>query len=46
MEIEYSKQALKDLDFWKSSGNKIIQRKISELIIDIAKNPFEGIGKP
>jgi toxin YoeB len=46
VEIKYWQKALEDLDFWKKSGNKIIQKKISELIIDIEKNPYSGIGKP
>jgi len=46
MEIIYSSRALRDLDFWKKSGNKQIQKKIYELIADIIKHPFEGIGKP
>ena len=46
MEIEFTKQAQLDLVFWKKSGNKIIQRKISELLEDLQNNPFDGIGKP
>jgi toxin YoeB len=46
MEVAYNKQALDDLEFWKKSGNKKIQAKISELIDDIKLHPFEGIGKP
>lgn len=46
MEIIYQKQALADLDFWKASGNKQIQKKISELLNDIIQHPFTGIGKP
>jgi len=46
MEIVYSSRALNDLDFWKKSGNKQAQKKIYELIADIIKHPFEGIGKP
>ena len=46
MEITWSSKAVKDLAFWKSSGNKPVQRKIYELIADIVQHPFEGIGKP
>ncbi|SHN18089.1 Txe/YoeB family addiction module toxin [Mucilaginibacter sp. OK098] len=46
MEIIYSSKALKDLTFWKNSGNKQVQKKIYELIADIIEHPFEGIGKP
>lgn len=46
MEIEFTKQAQLDLAHWKKSGNKVIQKKISDLLEDIQINPFEGIGKP
>lgn len=46
MEIIYSSQAIQDLKFWRKSGNKQIQKKINELIMDIIQHPFEGIGKP
>ena len=46
MEVVYSSQAIKDLAFWKQSENKQIQKKIDELIIDMIKHPFKGIGKP
>jgi toxin YoeB len=32
--------------FWKKSGNKAIQNKIRLLVIDIAKTPYSGLGKP
>lgn len=34
------------LSFWKKSGHKAIQNKIAQLIEDILKTPFTGIGKP
>jgi len=46
MEIIYQRRASQDLDFWKTSGNKQIQRKISDLLEDIVRHPFTGIGKP
>lgn len=46
MEVIYLQQALTDLRYWKKSGNKLIQKRISQLIENIEKNPFEGIGKP
>ncbi|WP_313502426.1 Txe/YoeB family addiction module toxin [Kaistella carnis] len=46
MEIEFTKQAQLDLTYWKKSGNKIVQKKISELFEDLQVHPFEGIGKP
>ena len=46
MEIIFSNKAKKDLEFWSKSGNKVILKKISELLRAIEDSPFEGIGKP
>lgn len=46
MEIIFAPKALKDLKHWKSSGNNKIQKKITDLINSISKDPFNGIGKP
>ena len=46
MEIGYSDKALDDLTYWKKTGNKKIQQKISSLISSIEKTPFAGIGSP
>ena len=35
MEIIYSLKALEDINYWKESGNKAVQEKISALIDDI-----------
>jgi len=46
MEIEFTFDAQKQLEEWKKSGNKQVQKKISELIASILNAPFTGIGKP
>ena len=46
MEIEFTKKAKEDLDFWDKSGNKMIQKKIKEIFASIKGTPFSGIGKP
>jgi toxin YoeB len=46
MEIELFGDAVDDIKYWQKSGNKIIQKKINQLFIDIQAHPFEGIGKP
>ena len=46
MEVIYSPKAIEDLKYWKKSGNKIIQKRISALIDAIQQNPYGGIGKP
>ena len=46
MEVIFTPEAYEDLQYWKQSGNKSVQNKISALINSICINPFEGIGKP
>jgi toxin YoeB len=46
MEIKLLNQAQKDRDYWKSTGNKRVMKRISDLLEDIQKHPFTGIGKP
>lgn len=46
MEISYTPDAIKDLGFWKKSGNKTIIKKITALIHAIDEKPYDGIGKP
>lgn len=46
MEIIYSEEAQKDISFWRKSGNKSVQKKISQLLNAIEINPYQGIGKP
>ena len=46
MEIDFLDKALDDIDFWKKSGNMVIQNKITKLLESISKTPFAGIGKP
>ncbi len=46
MEIKLLAQAQKDRDYWKSTGNTRVMKRISDLLEDIKKHPFSGIGKP
>jgi toxin YoeB len=46
VEIDFLDKALDDIDFWKKSGNVVIQNKITKLLESISKTPFTGIGKP
>ena len=46
MEIRFASKALTHLDYWKKTGNTIIQKKITELIAAIQEDPYRGIGKP
>ncbi|SRX76426.1 Txe/YoeB family addiction module toxin [Aequorivita antarctica] len=46
MEITYTENAINDISYWKKSGDKTIQNKITKLLKSIEETPFEGIGKP
>jgi toxin YoeB len=45
MTITFSKIAWEDYVSWQSEDKKML-KKINELIKDIQRNPFIGIGKP
>lgn len=46
MEIEFTLKALSQLDYWKSTGNETILRRIRTLLESITQSPFSGIDKP
>lgn len=46
MEIIFLPQADADLEYWKRTGNTRILKRIRDLLEDIQKHPFSGIGKP
>ncbi len=46
LHLNFSKQATEDIEFFKSSGNKAILRKVLALLDKIIEHPFEGTGKP
>ena len=45
MRITFSKNAWEDYVSWQRDDKKILQ-KINNLIKDIQRTPFEGLGKP
>lgn len=45
MRITFSKNAWEDYVSWQKEDKKTL-RKINELIKDIQRTPFEGLGKP
>lgn len=44
--IIFTEQARADWDFWRTSGNKAVMKKIAVLLEDISAHPYVGIGKP
>ena len=43
--IQFSQSALNDLNSFRSGNQKLVF-KVLDLLTDIQKTPFEGIGKP
>lgn len=43
--VTFSPSALADLEYWKNANADIL-KKIIALVIDVAENPFTGLGKP
>ena len=45
MLITFTQNAWEDYTYWQSVDKKLV-KKINELLKDIKRNPFDGIGKP
>lgn len=45
MNLLFTENAWEDYLFWQQTDKRVVKR-INELIKDIKRNPFEGIGKP
>lgn len=46
MEIAYTLQAYKDLQFWKNENNTFVLKKIRSLVESMMITPYSGLGKP
>jgi len=44
--INFTDEALENLEYWKKSGNIIVLKRIRQLLQAIQIDPFNGIGKP
>ena len=45
MKLVFSEQAWEDYLYWQKTDRKAVKR-INTLIQEVARDPFEGIGKP
>jgi len=45
MKYIFVDESWEDYQYWQRTNKKIL-RKINELIKDIARNPYDGLGKP
>lgn len=46
MDYSFTATAAKQIEYWKKINNRLVLNRIKDLIIDIQKHPFTGIGKP
>lgn len=46
MEVEYMPEAIKDIQYFKKSGDKKLMKKIQSLIFEMQDSPKKGTGKP
>lgn len=44
--LDFSNQAKNDIDYHKKAGNKVILKKLLNLLNELSEHPFEGTGKP
>jgi toxin YoeB len=45
MNIEFTQNAWEDFEYWLETNSSIVD-KIKELLRDIRRTPFQGLGKP
>ncbi len=45
-QVKFTKNALKDLKYWKKIKNEAVLKRIRELIESIKETPYTGIGNP
>ncbi len=46
MEIAFTIQAAEDIEYWKTTNNVPVLKKIRQLLESIKATPYQGIGKP
>lgn len=44
--LDFLDKAKKDIDFFKTTGNTIVLKKLLTLFKELAEHPFDGTGKP
>ena len=45
MNIQFSSLGFEDYVYWQTFDKRIL-KKVNDLLRDISRNPYEGIGKP
>ena len=44
--LDFTKQAQKDIEFHKKSGNRALLQKLLKLLEELSEHPYTGTGKP
>ena len=44
--LDFSDQAKSEIDDHKKAGNKVVLKKLLNLLNELSEHPFEGTGKP
>ena len=45
MNIQFSSRGFEDYVYWQNFDKRVL-KKVNDLLRDISRNPYEGIGKP
>ena len=45
MNVQFSSRGFEDYVYWQNFDKKVL-KKVNDLLKDISRNPYEGIGKP
>lgn len=45
-ELDFTKNALQDIEFHKKSGNKILLKELLQILNELSEHPETGAGQP
>ena len=45
-DLKFTPTALNDIEFHKNSGDKVLLKKLNDLLIELVEHPLKGTGKP
>lgn len=45
-ELDFTKNALKDIEFHNKSGDKVLMQKLAQLLNELCEHPESGTGQP
>ena len=45
-DLKFTPTAINDVEFHKKSGDKVLLKKLNDLLNELVEHPLKGIGKP